>query len=402
MTVDREVGYAEVPQGQMAVVELGSGSPTVVVVPGMLSHVDFLWDDPAYARWMSSMSGRHRVLTYDPVGLGGSGPLTAGSAPNSQDELSRVIDLVDDEVIVIAWASGCAVAVSAASNSAVQRVILYAPYAVAPSLPWTEWGTGAVGGLLCPSRPDDALWSRLEQVTASPGAVELMRDRVEEGAVGPTIGNGIVVLAPTRSGICDVSPGAVYIDTADALPWGDAAADVARHSVGTAHNVGTGTRRRALVALLISDIVGSTTRATSTTGADWKHRLESHDAVITARVHARGGYVCRHTGDGIVAVFDLASDAVACAREVAEEAARVGLPARVGVHAGEVEMVDDIPEGVTARLATQVAASGGAGEIVVSATVREALAGVSIAVEPAGVCTLDGWGDLRLYRVAPL
>lgn len=399
MTLEREVHYLSVAGGSVAVTEIGSGSPTIVIAPGPLSHVDALWDDASYARWMWMLAETNRVVTYDPVGLGASGPVQeAGGRPvDPSGELGAVVDACDDEVVVAGWLSGCGPARSLSGSDRVRRVILYAPYDTPPLLPWTDWGSGAVCATLCPSRAGEEIWGRLERASATPNALRLVQKRFDLGGVAD-IGDAVALL-PTRVSFGGVeAPRAVPVDTADALPWGDAAADVARYVVeATGGRVRGLARRRALLAVMVSDIVGSTDRATSVTGVEWKHNLEAHDAVVAARVGANNGVIGRHTGDGVVATFALASDAIRCAAEVADEASRVGLPARVGVHVGEVDLEGETPDGLTVRIANRVASMGGAGEVVISATARDAVAGVRFLFEHLGVCSPDGCREVETF-----
>ena len=401
MTLERAVHYLSLDGGSVAVTEIGSGSPTIVVAPGPLSHVDALWDDASYARWMWLLAETNRVVTYDPVGLGASGPaLEGGDGGRPADpvqELEAVVGACADEVVVAGWLSGCGPARSLCGRDRVQKVILYAPYDVPPVLPWSDWGSGAVSATLCPSRAREEIWGRLERATATPNARSIVQGRFDLGQV--VDGGDAVALLPTRVSFGGVdAERAVPVDSADAIPWGDAAADVARYFVEAAGGTVRGrARRRALLAVMVSDIVGSTDRATSVAGVEWKHNLETHDSVVAARVGANGGAIGRHTGDGVVATFPLASDAMRCAAEVAEEARRVGLPARVGVHVGEVDMEGETPDGMTVRIANRVASMGGAGQVVISATARDAVAGVHFAFEHLGVCSPDGRREVETF-----
>ena len=395
------VRYLDIGRTRLAVGEIGTGSPAVLVVPGVLSHVDALWEDPAYARWMATLAETRRIVTYDPLGLGASTRGQPGGLTDPVAELETVIRSCEDDVVLFGWLSGCGIVAGVDHGDVLDR-ILYAPYESPPTLALDGWGSGAPASVLFPSHPEPARLARLERATASPAAVPLVARRLELGTVDTSAFDRCVALVPTRSTVAPPSEDVpqVFIDTADAMPWGDAATDVIRHlSAAAGERTNPPVRRRALVAVVVSDIVGSTGHATAVGGAEWKHRLETHDAVVVARVRAHDGAVGRHTGDGAVATFPLASPALQCAAEVAEEARRVGLPARVGVHVGEVDFSGDGPQGVTVRIATRVAAVGDAGEVVVSGTLRNVLAGSHLVVEPRGEVTLDGLAAVEVFSV---
>lgn len=395
------VTYLRGRSGSVAIGAIGEGPTTVVVVPGVFAHVDRLWEDPGFSLWMRLLAGLGRVVTYDPRGLGASDP---GAATDEVAELSEVLDWCGSDVWLLGWFSGSGLAVELSSHPLVRGVVLVAPYGRVPDGVLDGWGSGAVGARLCPSDASSLeRWRTLETSTAAPAAVSHVVRRLERGEVTATPSVRTLNLMPTRSVLCNprFDVGSVeFLDTADVLPWGDSARDVARAIVTF---VGAGAhepveRERVLGAVMVTDIVGSTSLATSTESREWKHRLETHDAVVRARLEAHCGRFGRHTGDGCISTFSRVSDALRCAFEVAAETRRVGLAARVGVHVGEFDLINDVPQGVVVRATESVGSAGGAGDVVLSASAREALAGMLLETEPLGARELPT-GSMALFRL---
>lgn len=389
------VDYITHGQRRVAVSVSGSGSPTVVLVSGLVSHVDALWEDPRFVDFAARIGAASRLVTFDPAGTGASSP-PLGPSGDDVGELGAVVDWCDDDVILLGWLSGCGAAGRLAHRS-VRKRVLCAPYRLAPNVPLDDWGSGGTMAAIAPSRSpfERDLWARLERATASPSALSHVERRLRDGAA-PTDADAVLA-CPSRSplelDLCG-APEAVHIDTADAIPWGDAAVDVTRLLAPPI--AAAGERRRALVAVLVTDIIGSTTKASAVSSADWKYRLETFDAVVSDRVEAAGGRVGRRTGDGAVATFPLALDAVRAAWEVACQATRIGLPARTGVHVGEVDLIGSTPEGLTVRIADRVAAAGAEGEVMLSPATVAVLAGVALSLEPGAIVDLPRLGHVQV------
>jgi class 3 adenylate cyclase len=167
----------------------------------------------------------------------------------------------------------------------------------------------------------------------------------------------------------------------------------------------TGLRRgagtdRALSTILFTDIVSSTERAAEVGDRRWTEVLDRHDAVMRRQLTRFGGREVNTTGDGMVAEFDGPTRAVTCGQALVDAASQVGVSIRVGIHTGEVERRGDDVAGLAVHLSARVQALAQPGEVLVSRTVVDLVAGSGIAFTDRGEHSLKGVPGLwRLYAV---
>ncbi|HJV03887.1 MAG TPA: adenylate/guanylate cyclase domain-containing protein [Actinomycetota bacterium] len=158
---------------------------------------------------------------------------------------------------------------------------------------------------------------------------------------------------------------------------------------------------RALATVLFTDIVGSTDRARELGDARWGEVLDRHDAAAHASVDGRGGRILKSTGDGILATFDAPGPAIEAARALRAAVADLGLQIRAGLHTGEVEYRGTDVGGIAVHAASRILDAASPGEILVSRTVRDLVAGREVRLEDRGTHTLRGVGDgWTLYAVS--
>jgi class 3 adenylate cyclase len=148
--------------------------------------------------------------------------------------------------------------------------------------------------------------------------------------------------------------------------------------------------RTAIVTVLFADIVASTGRAGAPERERWRALLERGDAVMRERLVAHGGRAVKALGHGFLSVFDRPAGAVACAIALRDATQELGLPLRIGLHAGEVEIADRDVRGIAIDVAARIAALGGAGEVLLSATVRDLALDTPMQLVPHGRYTLEG------------
>jgi class 3 adenylate cyclase len=270
---------------------------------------------------------------------------------------------------------------------------------------------------LLPSRGEDprfAEWfGRLKVQSASPGAAEAFMRLgfgIDVRHVAPTVRVPTLILHAVGDPICHVEnarflarniPGARYreLPGADHPPWGDQA-DVVLAEI---REFLTGVREapepdRVLATVLFTDLVGSTERARELGDRRWREVLElHHDAVRRELARFRGREIDT-AGDGFLAAFDGPARAIRCARAVVEGADTLGLGMRAGVHTGECEVLGDKLAGLAVHVGARVAAQAGPGEVLVSSTVRDLIAGSGIELEDRGLHALKGIEEeRRLY-----
>jgi class 3 adenylate cyclase len=154
-----------------------------------------------------------------------------------------------------------------------------------------------------------------------------------------------------------------------------------------------GRNGRALATVLFTDVVGSTERARELGDARWRVLLDRHDRVALRIVEDSGGELVKTTGDGILATFDAPGPAIAAARAFRRETAGLGIEIRVGLHTGEVEYRGGDVGGIAVHTASRIMAAAAPGEVLVSRTVRDLVAGADFRLQDRGTHSLKGVGD---------
>jgi class 3 adenylate cyclase len=200
-------------------------------------------------------------------------------------------------------------------------------------------------------------------------------------------------------------PNAKYIELSgvDHLPWvGDQDA-----ILGEVEEFLTGVRQipgqdRVLATVLFTDIVGSTERAAALGDGRWKELLGRFFATVRKELGRFRGREIDTTGDGVLAIFDGPARAVQCACSVINAVRSLGIEIRAGLHTGEVEMMGTNIGGIAVHIGARVASRAGAGEVLVSSTVKDLVAGSGIEFEDRGMQTLKGISqEWHLFEVRP-
>ena len=171
---------------------------------------------------------------------------------------------------------------------------------------------------------------------------------------------------------------------------------------GEARGFPTGSSaERILATVMFSDIVSSTERAAEIGDRRWRDVLDRHDELVRAELGAHGGREIKTTGDGFLALFDAPARAIRCAVAIRDRLRAVGLEVRIGLHSGEVELRGSDVGGMAVNIGSRVAERGSSGDVVVSSTVRDLVAGSGIGFIDRGEQTLKGVPDRwRLFVVA--
>ncbi len=171
---------------------------------------------------------------------------------------------------------------------------------------------------------------------------------------------------------------------------------------GEARGFPTGSSaERVLATVMFSDIVSSTERAAEIGDRRWRDVLDRHDDLVRAELGAHGGREIKTTGDGFLALFDAPARAIRCAVAIRDRLRAVGLEVRIGLHSGEVELRGSDVGGMAVNIGSRVAERGSSGDVVVSSTVRDLVAGSGIGFIDRGEQTLKGVPDRwRLFVVA--
>ena len=419
----------------------GSGPPDLLFIPSWASQVEQLWEYPPLAQMLERFSQFCRLILFDRRGSGLSDRVEPGPLEEQIDDVRAVMRAAGSaRAMVWAETEGTAMAAlfAASHPELVSGLALYMPMpriAYAPDWPWgsdlqtrgdaiemmaARWGDGAYIGFLAPSLADDdefREWAgRLERYSASPGAVPGALHRMGENDVRevlPLIQVPTLVIRSEEHGWIDQRHAEYVVENVPdsklvLVPGADAmllAGDVGPVADAVEEFV-TGTRRsysleRVLATVLFTDIVDSTRRASALGDERWLALLEEHKEIVRAHLARFGGREVKTLGDGFLATFDGPARAVRCAIAIAEAVAGTDLDVRAGVHTGECDFTGNDVGGIAVHIASRVLAHAGAGEVLVSRTVVDLVAGSQLAFESRGSHKLKGVpGEWELFAAA--
>jgi class 3 adenylate cyclase len=258
-------------------------------------------------------------------------------------------------------------------------------------------------------------WAKQERLSGSPGTILAFLRAQREADVRHVLS---AIQAPTliiqrredayrrvEHGryFAETIPNATYVELhgRDNLPYvgdQDAVLDEVQEFL-------TGVRHRAepdrvLATVLFTDIVGATSRAAELGDRAWRDLLERHNAVVRRELERGRGREVDTAGDGFLATFDGPARAIRSACAIAERLQNLALDVRSGLHTGEVELVEDYVRGIAVHIGARAAALAGPGEVLVTSTVKDLVAGSGIQFEDRGARALKGVpGEWRIFRV---
>jgi class 3 adenylate cyclase len=159
---------------------------------------------------------------------------------------------------------------------------------------------------------------------------------------------------------------------------------------------------RVLATVLFTDIVGSTEKAAAIGDQRWRDLLDKHHIIVRRNLARYRGNEVKTTGDGFLATFDGPARAIRCAQALTEELKLLGIEIRAGLHTGEYEMIGDDVGGIAVHIGARVAALACAGEVLVSTTVKDLVAGSGLRFSDRGVQSLKGVpGEWRIFKAEP-
>jgi class 3 adenylate cyclase len=282
-----------------------------------------------------------------------------------------------------------------------------------------HWGEGRFIEILAPSLAgnQDAveLWAKYERATLNPRMARILwqfAGSSDVRSILQAVRVPTLVLHRTRDRAVPVScgrylaehiAGATYreFEGKDHIMWiGDqdqVLREVKEFVTGTREEAGIS---RVLVTLLFADLVGSTKAAGKMGDALWANTLDSCLDAIRRQIGRFGGVEVDRAGDGVFAVFDRPTQAIHCARSIQEAVRSAGLEVRIGIHTGECERVDGGYKGISVLTASRVCGQATAGEILVSRTVRDLVAGSDLRFQGRGTHELkDVPGEWELHAV---
>ncbi len=421
---------------------VGDGPLDLVIVAGWVSNIDLFWEEPSFVRFFHGLSEFSRVILFDKRGCGLSDKiLHAPALEERMDDVLAVMDAVGSErAALFGYSEGGSMSslFAATYPQRTQALIICGGFARKLSTddhPWglsneeseasleelpDVWG-GPVGiESIAPSMANNPRfrewWAKFLRNSASITTTTLIsraNTEVDIRHILPSIQVPTLILhasddllIPVENGryLAQQIPGAtlVELDTPDHLPWvGDpekVLAEIKHFLTGrqAIHDVD-----RVVVTVLFTDIVDSTRLASELGNTAWRDLLDAHNDAVRHELAIHRGDEVKSTGDGFHAVFDGPARAIRCGCAIREAVSRIGVSVRIGMHTGECELRSNQIEGVAVHIAARVAALAEGGEVLVSQTVKDLVAGAGFEFEDRGVHALKGVPDeWRILAVA--
>jgi class 3 adenylate cyclase/pimeloyl-ACP methyl ester carboxylesterase len=432
--VPPQTSYAKKDDAHIAYQIVGEGHALdLVLVSTWFSHVEARWELPGYAHYVRRLSSFSRLISFDKYGIGLSDPIPSRTLPPLEDwmdDVRAVMDAVGLERAAIMGASEgslmaelfaatyperttALVLVNATARvSAAPGYDIGAPRDVQESLisiVEQTWGRGDLMAAINPSLSADPgaaeAWGRFLRLSASPAtaaAVMRMLFGLDVREVLPTIRVPTLVVHRSDNPIVTIEQGRYVADHIDgasfvAVPGADYGLAVGDVDVviDEVEEFLTGFRPahatdRVLATVLLTDIVDSTRRVVQLGDARWRELLERHDDLAHTEVARFGGAIADFSGDGVLASFDGPARAVRCAFSLRDRLRTLGLEIRAGLHTGEIVRRSEGIAGIGVHIAARVLALAGAGEILVSRTVRDLVTGSGLTFVDRGAHVLKG------------
>jgi len=438
-----DVRFARSGDVHVAYRVVGRGPVDLVYAQGAYTHLEIDWELPAFRRYCERLAEFARLILFDKRGMGMSDRVPgATTLEERMDDVRAVMDAVGSErAAVMGESEGGPLAMlfAAAHPERTAALILQGAEVrerTNEDWPWGEateeefesamatlperWGKGLGIDLIAPSVAGQewarAWRGRVQVHSNTPGAAEAfmrMAFDIDVRHVAPAINVPTLIVHTTGDKVCHVEnarslartiPGARYVELPgeDHVPWfapDDVLAEIREYLTGQRE---AATPDRVLATVLFTDLVGSTARATELGDRKWRDLLEQHHAAVRRELERFRGRELDTAGDGFFATFDGPARAIRCARAIVEAVQPLGLEVRAGLHTGEVELLDGKVAGIAVNIGARITARAAAGEVLVSGTVRDLVAGSGIAFADRGVSELKGVpGEWRLSLVVP-
>jgi pimeloyl-ACP methyl ester carboxylesterase/class 3 adenylate cyclase len=420
---------------------VGDGPRDLVYVPGWVSNIECFWEEPGSARFFERLASFSRLILFDKRGTGLSDRVTdMPTLETRMDDVRAVMDAAGStSAALLGLSEGgpmCALfaATYPARTTALIMLAAFARRLWAPDYPYgpreeernkfleaiaRDWG-GPVGlDERAPSMASDERyrewWARYLRMSASPAAAESllrMNGQIDVRDILPAIRVPTLVLhnsgdqdVPVGAGryMAEQIPGAkfVQLDGPDHLPYvgnTDALVDeIEEFLTGMRHSPDL---ERVLATVMFIDIVGSTAKAAALGDRRWRDHLTDFFIRVRDELTRFRGREIDSAGDGVLAAFDGPARAIRCACAIIASVAKIGIQVRAGLHTGECEIIGPKLAGIAVHIGARIAERANQGEVLLSSTVRDLVAGSGLSFEDRGVHSLKGVpGEWRLFAV---
>lgn len=426
--------YARSGDVHLAYQVIGDGPRDVVLVLDWASHLEALWEQPFVAEFISSLNRFARVLWFDMRGIGLSDRVAEDAvAPEEwMEDVGAVMDAAGSEratLLAHGHAAQMALLFAATHPDRVDSLVLlngFARLSRADDYPAgmppdasdsvlegieAQWGTGALAAVLGPSvaaRPGVQDWyGKVERYAASPGTalakmraiLELDVRNVLSLVVAPTlvVQNRDDRFVPAGHGryLAEHIGGARLLERDSADHWPLPDPDL----LGAIEEFVAGSRSeeddldRVLATVLFVDVAGSTEQVSELGDKRWRALLERFEATVERELLAHRGELVSRAGDGVLATFDGPARAIRCAWHIRDTVRQTGLEVRCGLHTGEVTRRNGDVAGIAVHIGARVSSAAEPGEVLVTRTVRDLVAGSGIIFDHRGEYAFKGVAD---------
>jgi class 3 adenylate cyclase len=433
-----EVHYARSGGVAIAYQVLGEGAQTIVYAPPV-TNLYSLWELPRAASFLRRLSEEAQLVVFNPRGTGLSDRPSNLTLESRVDDLNAVLDAIGQKRATIfggdVSASVCAL-FAASFPERCDRLVLFVPTARTlrsdshpfgateeEAMEWIRWWRTSWGdrdlleliarGLFHPEITEEEgfldWFVKERRLAVSPAAaVEFARMSTAmdiTDVLGSIRVSTLVIHRQARGEearyVADRIPQATVVELSGEGLWlyaDDVAEAVLSFMRGEAVPL---VPDSVLATVLFTDLVGSTERATALGDRGWRDVLERHHAQVRSELGRYRGTEVDSAGDGFFCRFDGPARAIACAQRIVEGANELGIEVRAGIHTGECELVGEKIAGIAVVTGSRISSLAAAGEVLVSSTVKDLVAGSGVAFEDRGEHDLKGVpGTWRLYAVA--
>jgi pimeloyl-ACP methyl ester carboxylesterase/class 3 adenylate cyclase len=445
-----EVRYAKSGDVSIAYSVIGDGPFDLVFVSGwVLSVLESAWEGPA-ADALSRLASFSRLILFDKRGTGLSDRTTGmPDLETRMDDIRAVMDAARSKRAAIMGVSEGGPMTLLFAATYPERTAAAVLYGTGPSnvkaddYPWgvspqegvdmikqvsanvgtQEWLDGRLQAFAPSFAHDEGVkrwWRRWVLTSASPGAVvALARMNLEVDArhTLPAICVPTLVLHPIGDEVTFIGEGrymAERIPDAEMveLPgedhaWWFRSEEIGREverflrGIWDRGDWDVVESERVLATVLFTDIVGSTAKLAEVGDRRWRELIRQHHGLVRRQLVRFSGREIDTAGDGFFASFDGPARAIRCAKAITQGVGELGVEVRAGLHTGECELLEGKVGGIAVHIGARVAAEAGPGEILVSSTVKDLVAGSGIEFQPHGTFGLKGVpGQWSLYSVA--
>jgi class 3 adenylate cyclase/pimeloyl-ACP methyl ester carboxylesterase len=433
--VGPDIRYARSGGAAIAYQVVGEGETDLVWVHDFVSNLVYGWESPHMRAFYERLALSFRLILFDKRGVGLSD--YGGQLPTFEtrmEDMRSVLDAVGSEnAVLLGSHDGCSMAILYAATypERTRALVLFHPLthlsdedraesaALLPRLR-ENWGTqefsdsllSDIGPTLFANEADRRWFANWLRVGASPQvAYALNRGWIESDIrdVTPAVRVPTLVLyrpstyyAQYSLDTAELIPGAQALRVSGSDEWGiflspEIPEEVERFVAG---EQAPSVPDTVLATLLFTDIVASTERAAAVGDSAWRELLERHHALVRRELARFRGEERDTAGDGFFATFDGPARAIRCAESVVGAVRDLGLEVRAGVHTGECQLHDGKVAGIAVAIGARVAALAGPGEVLVSQTVKDLVAGSGITFDDRGAHALKGVpGEWRLCAV---